>query len=193
MESENTDKYSYLAKNLLKGLVWLIIIIVLFLLVKNYFEDWYTAMMESIADKPIFVFSTFSLSEILFGIFPPELFMIWALHQGSLTMYITYTAVLGTISFAAGMIGYHIGHRFSRTPLYERFRNRKYGADLEKNVKKYGGFMVFIAAMTPVPFSAICMITGASGYHFYNFILISTSRILRFVLYAYAIWGVNQI
>ena len=53
--------------------------------------------------------------------------------------------------------------------------------------------MVFIAAMTPIPFSAICMITGASRYHFFNFMLISTSRILRFILYAYAIWGVNAI
>ena len=168
-------------------------IIVIFLVVKNYFKDGYTILMENVSDKPILVFTTFTLSEVFFGIFPPELFMIWALHQGGAAMYVTYSGVLALISFSAGLIGYAMGYQFSHSKLYQKFRNGKYGTDLEKNVQKYGGFMVFIAAMTPIPFSAICMITGASRYRFYYFLLISTSRILRFILYAYAIWGVNQI
>ena len=192
METIKKEKYAYFTRNLIRGLIWLAILGVLFWVFKTYFDSWYTAIMDQIANKPILVLTTFTLSEILFGIFPPELFMIWALQQGSAADYIFYSAILGAISYVAGVIGYFIGRQISQTHLYARFRER-WGEQLELNVKRYGGFMIFIAAMTPVPFSAICMITGASRYRFVNFLLIGTSRLLRFALYAYVIWGVNTI
>lgn len=191
-DKKTIAKYHYLGINLLKGIVWLICIGLIFFLFKTYFGEWYQIIMDRIANKPILVTTTFIFSEIFFGIFPPELFMIWALHQGSLENYVVYTAIFSGISYLAGLVGYFIGFRFSHTPLYLRLKPR-FGNQFEKNVKRYGGFMLFIAAVTPIPFSAICMITGASRYSFINFLLISTSRILRFAVYAYAIWGVDKL
>lgn len=190
--SPRYSKYSYLTYNLIRGLIWLVAILAFFLIAKYYFEDWYTGFMEDISDKPFLVFSTFSLSEILFGIIPPELFMIWALHQGGVVDYVMYTTILGAISYAAGLIGYFFGRAFSRFKIYAKLKGKS-GAQMERKVKRFGGFMIFIAAVTPIPYSAICMVTGAARYRLTLFLLIALSRLLRFALYAYVIWHVDKI
>ncbi|MCV9387688.1 YqaA family protein [Reichenbachiella ulvae] len=186
------SKYRYLVSNLIKGLVWLLLIVVVFWIAKSYFEDWYNQFMEEIADKPILVFSTFTLSEVLFGIIPPELFMIWSLHQGGAAHYVLYTLILSLISYAAGVIGFYFGRSFSNFKVYRKIKERM-SVQLERNVRRFGGFMIFIAAVTPIPFSAICMITGAVGYKTSNFLLIGLSRLARFAIYAYVIWQVDKI
>lgn len=192
MDQLKKDKYKYLTINLIKGVAWLTVIALIFIGFKTYFGDWYHFVMQSIANRPILVMTTFTLSEVLFGIFPPELFMIWALHQGTIAKYVLFTAMLSLISYIAGVIGYFIGKRFSKTSLYQKLKEN-YVGELEGNVVKYGGFMIFIAAVTPVPFSAICMIMGAFGYPFGNFLIIGLSRLARFAAYAYVIWEVNQL
>ncbi|MEL7003656.1 MAG: VTT domain-containing protein, partial [Bacteroidota bacterium] len=61
-----------------------------------------------------------------------------------------------------------------------------------KNVlNRYGGFLIFVGAVTPIPFSAICMLVGATGYPFPKFLLMGSARILRFVVYAFVIYQAN--
>lgn len=191
MNSLKKEKYQYLVLNLLKGFVWLALIIGAYLVFKIYFDDSFDELMLNIVNRPILIVSVFTLSELVFGIIPPELFMIWAVHQDSISLFITYTILFGTISYLAGATGYYFGHRFSMTTLYTKITS-KFADDMESNVRKYGGFMLFIAAATPVPYTAVCMIMGASKYNFYNFLLIGLSRIVRFGVYGYMIWEVNQ-
>ncbi|PIB36524.1 hypothetical protein BFP72_14505 [Reichenbachiella sp. 5M10] len=190
--NDSNNKYRYLVSNLTKGLLWLAVILILFLTVKWYFEDWYIGLMQELSDKPLLIFATFICSEVFFGIVPPELFMIWALNQGGLQHYIFFTTILAIISYVAGMLGYFIGRQFSHFKLYEQFKKRM-GEKLEPNVQRFGGFMIFIAAVTPIPYSAICMLAGAAHYHWGRFVLIGISRLLRFAVYAYIIWHVDKI
>jgi len=187
-----TSKYKYLLSNLLKGLLWLSLIVIFFFLFKTYFNDYYQDMMNQISHKPFLVISIFVISEVLFGIIPPELFMIWALHQGAPQNYFVYVFMLAMLSYVAGILGYIFGFRFSKTDLYQRLKDR-IGNRLEKNVKRFGGFMIFIAAVTPIPYSAICMVTGAARFNFITFLMIGISRFTRFLIYGYIIWQVDQI
>ncbi|UXP32913.1 VTT domain-containing protein [Reichenbachiella agarivorans] len=188
----NENKYKFLLANLTKGMLWLVTIIVLFLIGKHYFQNGYQDLMDQMADQPILVFSTFTLSEILFGIFPPELFMIWSLHQGQLDIYIFYITTLTAISYLAGIIGYFIGSKLSQSIIYYKLTHQ-FIQPLETNVQRFGGFMIVIAAVTPIPFSAICMLTGAAHYPFGRFLTYALSRVLRFGVYAYIIWLVDKI
>lgn len=192
MNPQQSYKYRYLLKNLAKGLLWLLLILVIFLLFKTYLGDVYDEIMANIANKPVLVISVFVASEVMFGIIPPELFMIWALHQGSIGDYIIYVFVLSLLSYVSGILGYYFGYQFSKIELYQTFKEW-IGHKFEKNVRRFGGFMIFIAAVTPIPFSAICMIAGAGRFNFMTFLLISVSRFLRFLLYGYLVWRVDQI
>lgn len=192
MNAQQAYKYRYLLINLGKGIAWLAFILLVFFLFKTYLTETYDDLMSHIANKPLLVISVFIVSEVMFGIIPPELFMIWALHQGSIGNYIIYVFMLALLSYISGILGYYFGYQFSKIELYMKFKEW-IGNKFEKNVRRFGGFMVFIAAVTPIPFSAICMIAGAGRFKFMTFILVSVSRFLRFLLYGYVIWYVDQI
>ena len=185
-------KKRYFLGNLLKGLIWLLVIVGAFLIFKKYFGETYNELMFVISDKPALVLIVFILSEVLFGIIPPELFMIWALTDNTKTGYYLLVILLGLLSYIAGILGYYFGLNFSKSSLYAKLKDR-FAAKFEKNVKRFGGFMIAVAALTPVPYSAICMITGAAGFKQNTFFLISLIRIVRFVIYGFIIWQVNRI
>jgi len=192
LEPQQSYKFKYLIFNLLKGILWLSIIVLIFFLFKTYFNESYQDLMSRISNKPFLVISVFVTSEVLFGIIPPELFMIWALHQGAQQHYFVYVFFLALLSYFAGMLGYYFGFQFSKSDLYQKFKDRM-GSRLEKNVQRFGGFMIFIAAITPIPYSAICMIAGAARFNFVHFLMIGISRFARFLVYGYIIWQVDQL
>ena len=150
--------------------------------------------MASIADQPITVFLVFIASEVFFGIIPPELFMIWAMKvkEGSEVIYFLLILLLAGLSYGAGIIGYYFGHRFSKTSFYINIRDR-FASQFEKNVKRFGGYMIAVAALTPIPYSAVCMLTGAARFKFMNFLLLGIFRLARFLFYGFIMWQVNKI
>ncbi len=194
MNKRTSFKTKYLLSNLGKGLLWLLVIIGIFLVVKKYFGDSYQVFMDSISDQPVLVFLVFIFSEVLFGIIPPELFMIWALKakEGSTGNYYIIVMALAVLSYVAGIIGYYFGRRFSKTSLYIKLRD-KFAAQFEKNVRRFGGYMIAVAALTPIPYSAVCMLTGAAGFRFNHFLLLGFFRIARFLFYGFIMWQVNKI
>ena len=194
MNRRDLFKTKFFLKNLGKGLLWLVAIVGIFLLVKKFFGDSYLIFMDSISDQPLIVYLVFTFSEVLFGIIPPELFMIWALKakEGSIGFYFLIVSSFAALSYLAGLIGYYFGLRFSKTPLYARLKEN-FASLFEKNVKRFGGYMIAVAALTPIPYSAICMLTGAARFNFVNFLLLGLFRIVRFLFYGYIMWQVNKI
>jgi len=194
MNKKDLFKAKYLLTNLGKGLLWLMVIIGIFLIVKKYYGNVYQDFMDAISDQPLLVFLTFTLSEVFFGIIPPELFMIWAMKvkEGSKISYILIVVALATLSYIAGILGYYFGLRFSKSGLYIGLRD-KFASQFEKNVKRFGGYMIAVAALTPIPYSAVCMLTGAARFNFCNFLLLGIFRLARFLVYGFIMWQVNKI
>jgi membrane protein YqaA with SNARE-associated domain len=194
MDRRSAFKAKYLLSNLAKGLVWLLVIVGIFLLVKKYYGDVYLDFMESISDQPLMVFLVFIASEVFFGIIPPELFMIWALKAeeeiaGGYFLIVTFLALL---SYASGVIGYYFGLRFSKSKFYRNIKE-KFAAPFEKNVRRFGGYMIAVAALTPIPYSAICMLTGAARFNFVHFLVLGIFRLARFLFYGYIMLQVDKI
>ncbi|MFY0654197.1 MAG: hypothetical protein JXQ96_19325 [Cyclobacteriaceae bacterium] len=194
MNKRTQFKTKYLLANLGKGLLWLLVIIGVFLLVKKYYGDVYQDFMNSISDQPLLVFLVFTASEVLFGIIPPELFMIWALkvNEGKEVSYFLIVFSLSALSYLAGLIGYYFGLKFSKTDLYTGLRDR-FASAFEKNVKRFGGYMIAVAALTPIPYSAVCMLTGAARFRFTHFLLLGLFRLARFLFYGFIMWQVDKI
>ena len=59
-----------------------------------------------------------------------------------------------------------------------------------KNTGKWGGFLILIGALLPVPFSITCVAAGMIKYPLKGVVLFGLFRFVRFALYAWAIFNV---
>jgi len=188
MEEQET-RSRFLFKNLFRGLIWFAIIITLFILAEDYIQNTFQRDIEAIYNRPVILYSVFFASEVVFGLIPPEFFMmVWVLHGVSVSSYIIDLLLLTALSYIAGIIGYSIGKNFSKTPFYIRM-NERYLSQYQDSLKRYGGYLVLVGAITPVPFSATCMLAGSVELPFRNFLLICISRIVRFFVYGWMVWS----
>ncbi|QOI96593.1 MAG: VTT domain-containing protein [Flammeovirgaceae bacterium] len=188
MQQEET-KSGFLLKNLLRGLLWFAVIITVFILAEEYIQTTFHKDIDALQDKPIILFLVFFASEVLFGLVPPEFFMlVWILHKVSLLQFVINLIILTVISYLAGVIGYLIGSNFSKTTAYKKLHVR-YLMQYDAQLKRYGAFLVIVAAITPIPYSATCMLAGSVNLPFKQFLLISISRVVRFAAYGYMVWS----
>jgi membrane protein YqaA with SNARE-associated domain len=190
MQEQEETHSSFLFRNLVKGLIWFAIIITAFILLEEYIQDNFRSHIDDIRANPAILYGIYTLSEIIFGIIPPELFMmIWILDDIDVTGFVINLSILTVISYGAGILGYYIGKNFSKTQFYQTRIREKYLKQYDKSLKKFGGFLVFVGAVTPVPFSATCMLAGSVNMDFRVFLLICISRVLRFSLYGWMVWS----
>lgn len=182
------ERYQFFLSNLFKGLLWLGAIVGAFILFQRFTPDGhFDEYLQPLYDKPMLMYLIYTLSEIFFGIIPPELFMIWALKMGSLMVYIEIVLFLALISYGAGLVGYFFG-RFLNTTILFRYARRRYFDKYQNYLHKYGFFLLIVAALTPLPFSAICMLVGSAKYPFKNFLFYTLFRFVRFGAYSFVIW-----
>ena len=189
MQQKEETRSGFLFKNLFRGLIGFFIIITLFIVFEDYIVEVFEAHKAVIRANAPLMYSIYTLSEIVFGILPPELFMlIWISSKVTLIDYCISLTYLTLISYAAGVLGYFIGKYFSKTLIYKRM-GEKYMKPYEGQLKRFGGYLVFVGAVTPVPFSATCMLAGSINYPFNTFLLICITRILRFAVYGWMVWS----
>ncbi len=185
-------KSTFLIRNLLRGLVWLAVIIAAFLFIKNKVDINYLAWLKPIYNNTAIIFLIYLTSELVIGIIPPEVFMIWALRNGSVIEYMMLILLLALISYIAGLTGYFFGRYLNTTLLY-RFIRRKFLRKMEGMLNIYGLYIIIVAALTPLPFSGVSMLVGSVKYPLKKYILYSLSRFARFAVYSWFIWEANAI
>ncbi len=193
MSKNNKDFYNYFSRNLIKGFAYLVVLILLVVLFKNYFKTQYDAIEHAVSDSYYLMFFIFLISEILIGIIPPELFMIWS-SDDPVSYYVTAVSVMTFVSLLAGWINYRfglfVGQREFFLNLFEkRFRLDKY----RKRYDQYGAGLVIVAAVTPLPFALISLLTGTLRYPQKKYLLYSSFRIVRFIIYGFVIWEIHGV
>ncbi len=186
------EKYQFLFRNLLKGIGWLTILLLLFIYFKDSISFQSDSGLMKYGNNPLIVFTIYSISEIIVGIIPPELFMMWSLELGEHRNYIADLALLAIISYAAGTLSYLFGRYFNGTVIY-RYVRKRYLRKYEENFNKYGGFLLIVAAITPVPYAAICVLVGSVKFPLKKFFLIALFRFARFGIYGYLVWEASLI
>lgn len=187
------EKTRFLLRNLTRGLIWLLIIVALFIYISSLVdEQQIDTFLQPIFDRPVLVFLVFILSEIIFGIIPPEIFILLSAQGNHLIYYILSIVLFSILSYGAGSLGYLIGRLLSKREFF-RFISNRYLSKSTAQIKRFGGFLVVVAALTPLPFSAIAMLMGAIKYPFDKYLIYSLFRILRFVLYGIIIWQTGRI
>jgi len=185
------SKQSFFFRNLLTGLVWLAIIVAMFIFTKHNINKDLLLKFEPIFEKTGLILLIFIASEIMVGIIPPELFLIWALREANLASYISYTILLSMLSYGAGITGYLFGRFLNTTRLYRYVRHR-FLRKTEVLLNNYGLYLIVVAALTPVPFSGTAMLVGAVKYPGRKYAYWSLTRFAKFALVGWVIWEANM-
>jgi membrane protein YqaA with SNARE-associated domain len=186
MSEHNRERSRFFWKNMLRGGVWLAVILGFFVFLEVMEFDYYR-LLNPFYDRPFILYLIYAFSEFFFGIIPPELFMIWARGFGDPLRFVEIIFLLALISYVAGVTGYFAGRWFGRTPLFTRLAEQRL-AKVIPLVRRFGLPLVIIAALTPVPFSATCMVAGSVRLPFRRFMIFAASRFLRFALYGWVVW-----
>ena len=145
------------------------------------------------AEKPYYTAIVFLMTvcESIFLLVPPEVFMTPAIIANrKRAVPITMAAILGSI--VGGAISYLIGlFLFDSIGVWliEHFASMEKFYLAQQMFIKHGVFLIFLTAVTPIPYKLMCMTAGFIGFPFW--LLIGVSAIFRtgrFVLVGYLLW-----
>lgn len=183
-----SPRMQFLVKNGLKGMAWLLLMLAAYFLFKEVILSRAPdAWIEKIYARPFWVYFVYCLSEFFFGIFPPEMFMIWAINKDSLSHYFLNLAFFAAVSYAMGYLTFLIGGFFHKHSSLRYFRKTML-KEWWPQLKKYGLFLIIVAALTPVPWSAVSLLVGSAGYPSKRYLKYALFRLLRFAVYGYIIY-----
>lgn len=178
---KSSGAYSLAWKSLVRLIIVGGVIYLIFMFLQSYINDFNTIIKAFLAKwDPVFVLTLFTISESLFGLIPPDFFIAWAEQFNNNALWLT---ILGTISYAGGVISYGIGYWVGNNKKVHAYFIKKFEAHLYK-IYRYGGALIVISALFPLPFSMACMAAGVVKYSFKHTLLLGLSRYLRFYLYA---------
>lgn len=187
MLKRNRVRLYFFLKNFLRGILFFVIAIIFYKITFSYLD------LSSLKDQILFDFPTtfvlilFFMSEVVLGIIPPELFMIWAITSRPLESYFFYVLAFSFISYAAGFVAYLFGKYLHKSIVYEFMRKNIIGK-YEKKINSYGWLVIVVAAITPLPFSATCAVIGAIGFERNKYLFYSLARFVRYAIYGFFIW-----
>ena len=184
---ERTGFYSFVGKNLKSAILPIIgVILVIFLFNKYVYNinDGLRHFTEVFSR--ITILSVFFISETLLGLIPPEIFIAWTKKTET---PIINLALLATLSYSGGLISYFLGRMTLKVQAIKEYLEVKMAKNL-KNTKKWGGILILVGALLPLPFSIACVAAGMIKYPFKNVIFFGLFRFARFAIYAWAIFKV---
>jgi len=172
--------YNYMWKTALKIILIYLAVMIPAILIGNYLLD-FNAIFNFITTRfqDWAVLTVFFISEIIFGMIPPDFFVIWSSKFNSPFLLLS---ILGILSYAAGAIAYYIG-----TLLLKRKRIKAYServlAKYIGMVRKWGGAFIVISALFPFsPFSPIVIAVSLFKYPFRLYLLFGLARVARFLI-----------
>ncbi|HKJ48969.1 MAG TPA: VTT domain-containing protein, partial [Christiangramia sp.] len=180
-----TGFYSFVWKSVKKAVLPIVLFIGALWAIDHYLldiEDMLVTITETYA--PFEVLSIFFLSESLLGLVPPELFIAWAGKSASPFLYLT---LLAAASYLGGIVSYYIGVGITKIPAVHEAMELRMAKHI-KNTRKWGGFLIIVGALLPIPFAMTSIAAGIIKFPFSSYLIFGLLRFARFYLYALVIF-----
>jgi membrane protein DedA with SNARE-associated domain len=188
-----SERKRFVIKYAFRAMISLLLIFGGLLLFKElYFDHDPEYWIERFYGNSLKIHLIYVASEVFFGIFPPELFMIWAINAGDTTSYVINILYFAVVSVIAGHIAFW-GGKYLAKAYGRRFKKSNYISKYLPIVKKFGGLLILIAAFTPLPWATISLVMGTIDYNYRKFALISLARILRFAINGFLIFKTGSL
>ncbi len=180
-----TGFYNFIWKAVKKALPAILLVVATLFLVNHFFDinNYLTHLTEVL---PVYgVLSFFFVSETFLGLVPPEIFIAWS---GKMSQPWVYLTILAFLSYFGGLLSYWLGRLITKIPSIHRYLEVKMQKQL-KNSKKWGGFLILVGALLPLPFSIACIAAGIIKFPFKGVVLFGSLRLVRFAIYALLIFS----
>ena len=182
-----TGFYMFIWESLKKAF-WPIVAVVVGLILFNKYvyniNDGLQTITETFSRLGVLI--TFFISETLLGLIPPEIFIAWTKKTAAPILNVS---ILATLSYIGGLLSYFIGKMALKINAVKLYLEVKMAKNL-KNTRKWGGFLILVGALLPLPFSIACLAAGMIKYPFKNVAFFGVFRFARFAIYAWAIFKV---
>lgn len=192
MEDNSRELAAFFTKNLLRGLFSFALFLIAFIFLRDWILSHYNEWLLPIAEQPFLLYLFFFANELIFGLIPPEAFMLLFIPFGT-SFFIKQILWMTLLSYCGGFLAFLLGRFSQRFPKFNLYQRIPKLANWHSMYHKYGGWLIFIAAVTPVPFALVSMLFGSLKYPFGKYALYASLRFIRFVLYGYIFWLANSI
>lgn len=193
ISKEMKAKYRILLSNAIPGLIWMVVIIGGYTLFRLFFSDLNEALWNSPYIKPWAVYLAYSLSELFFGIFPPEFFLIWSFnHTSDIFNYGFKVFQFASISYLAGYLAFLIGQNLHKSHFLKKNIER-YLKKYLPNIRRFGLFIIIIASLTPLPFSGMSLLVGISQFSKKKYLAYALFRFIRFAITGWVVFQSHAI
>lgn len=180
-----TGFYSFLGKSLKKALLPILIFIVVLFLFNEFVYNINNGLhLITTTYATSHILAIFFVSETFLGLIPPEIFIAWSKKTNDPILNL---ALLASLSYIGGLGSYFIGKsilKMKKVKLYFENKMAKY----LKNTGKWGGFLIAVGALLPIPFSITCLAGGMIKYPLRGILLFGALRFVRFAIYGAAIF-----
>jgi|SRR5680860_445090 len=180
-----TGFYKFVGRSVRKAIIPILIIIGAIFAIDFYVLDLNQALVTFTETySPTGILSVFFVSESLLGLVPPEIFIAWA---GKSALPIFYLSLLALASYLGGIVSYFIGVGITKIPAVQKQIEVNLGKYI-KNTRKWGGFLIIVGALLPIPYSLTSIAAGVIRFPFMSYLMFGLLRFVRFYLYALVIF-----
>ena len=182
-----TGFYRFVGNSLKKAILPVALVIGVLVVLNEYVVNINTVLITVTETfSPIGILAVFLASESLLGLVPPELFIAWA---GKSDLPLVYLSLLALASYLGGIFSYFMGKAITKIPAVHTYLQEKMSKHI-KNTEKWGGFLIIVGALLPIPFAVTSIAAGIINYRFRNYLLFGLLRFLRFYGYAIVIFKI---
>ena len=181
-----TGFYTFIGNSLKKAILPVLIVVTALILFNKYVYNINDAL-QSITEifSPTGILITFFTSESLLGLIPPEIFIAWSKKTSNPVFNL---ALLATLSYIGGIVSFFLGNAALKIESVKNYLEVKMAKNL-KNTSKWGGFLIIVGALLPIPFSITCMAAGMIKFPLKGVLLYGSLRFIRFAIYGIAIFN----
>ncbi|MGY5848738.1 YqaA family protein [Salegentibacter sp. HM20] len=180
-----TGFYKFVWRSVRKAIIPILLFVGALVALDRYVLDIENLLVEVTETyPPIGILLVFFASESLLGLIPPELFIAWS---GKSSSPILYLSLLALASYLGGVISYYIGRAITKIPAVHEAIEVKMAQHI-KNTRKWGGFLIIVGALLPIPFAMTSIAAGIIKFPFQSFLMFGLLRFVRFYLYALVIF-----
>ncbi|MFN4298481.1 MAG: YqaA family protein [Thermaurantimonas sp.] len=174
--------YTFLSQNIWKLIITIAIFMAIFWVLTHFVFDFNHFVCTHLNQYPAWlIMGILFLSECFTGILSPDVFIVWA---KSFEHPYRIVFILASLSYIGGVISYSYGRLLYNIPMVKYWIDEKFQQQF-RLLKKFGGVLIVISALAPLPFSPTSVVTGAVRYPFKSYLLLATTRYLRFYGYAW--------
>ena len=181
-----TGFYTFIGNSLKKAILPVLIVVTALILFNKYvynINDALQSITEIFSTTGILI--TFFTSESLLGLIPPEIFIAWSKKTSNPVFNL---ALLATLSYIGGIVSFFLGKTALKIESVKNYLEVKMAKNL-KNTSKWGGFLIIVGALLPIPFSITCMAAGMIKFPLKGVLLYGSLRFIRFAIYGIAIFN----